>query len=129
METLMKLTDLNTAVEVLLDAIKTDYREYTDRNVQSRAARGTGTGEYDEVNLKMIAEFEQELGFLEGKKYIKITKHNHGSVWGFVVKEDGPKFRKGDILKAASWAAPATNAARGNVFDGYKIQWTGPAYL
>jgi hypothetical protein len=129
METLMKLTDLNTAVEVLLEAIKTDYREYTDRSAVARAKRDGGNGELNEINLKMIAEFEQELGFIEGKKYIKITKHNHGSVWGFVVKEDGPKFRKGDILKAASWAAPATNAARGNVFDGYKIQWTGPAYL
>jgi hypothetical protein len=129
METLMKLTDLNTAVEVLLEAIKTDYREYTDRSAVARAKRDGGNGELNEINLKMIAEFEQELGFIEGKKYIKITKHNHGSVWGFVVKEDGPKFRKGDILKAASWAAPATNTARGNVFDGYQIHWTGPAYL
>lgn len=125
----MKLTDLNTAVEVLLEAIKTDYREYTDRSAIARAKRTGASGELDEVNLEMIAEFEQELGFLEGKKYIKITKNNHGSVWGFVVKEDGPKFRKGDILKAASWAAPATNHARGNVFDGYQIQWTGPCYM
>lgn len=125
----MKLTDLNTAVEVLLEAIKTDYREYTDRSAISRAARTGKSAEWDNVNREMVEEFEQELGFLEGKKYIKITKNNHGSVWGFVVKEDGPKFRKGDILKAASWAAPATNHARGNVFDGYQIQWTGPCYM
>jgi hypothetical protein len=51
-------------------------------------------------------------------------------VWGFIVKEDGGKFRKGDILKAAGWNAPATNSARGNIIDGgYSIQWTGPMYL
>ena len=69
----------------------------------------------------------------EGKKYIKITKTlgpNQRSVWGFIVKEDGPKFRKGDILKAASWQAPALNSPRGNILDGgYTIKWTGPLYL
>jgi len=51
-------------------------------------------------------------------------------VWGFVVKEDGPKFNKGDILMAAGWSAPATNKARGNIFDDQiEVQWTGPSYL
>jgi len=115
----MQITDINTAVEVLVEAIKTDYREYTDRFAK---------GEYTETNKRMIDAFESGIGYKEGKKYIKITKENNGCVWGFVVKEDGPKFRKGDILKAASWNAPATNSARGNVFDGYDIEWTGPRY-
>ena len=46
----------------------------------------------------------------EGKKYIKIIRDN--GVWGFIVKERwSGKFKKGDILKAAGWNAPATNAA------------------
>lgn len=113
----MKLTDLNTAIEVLVEAIKTDYREYTLR----------GRDEYSDINKQMIADFENGFEISEGKKFIKIIKS--GSVWGFIVKNDDGKFKRGDILKAASWAAPAKNAARGNVFDGYSIQWTGPLYL
>ena len=37
--------------------------------------------------------------------------------------------KRGDILKAASWNAPATNKARGNIFEEYTVQWTGPLYL
>jgi hypothetical protein len=50
-------------------------------------------------------------------------------VWGFVMKADDAKFKAGDILKPASWSAPARNRARGNIFGDYKIQWTGPNYL
>jgi len=38
-------------------------------------------------------------------------------------------FRYGDILKAASWATPARNGARGNVFEEYTVRWTGPLYF
>ena len=60
-----------------------------------------------------------------------MCRFGHGCVWGFVVNtDDDKKFRKGDILKAAGWNAPARNKARGNVVDGdYNIQWTGPNYL
>ncbi len=53
-----------------------------------------------------------------------------GTCWGFVVKNDNTKFKKGDILKPAGWNKPATISARGNVLDGmYQIKWTGPMYL
>ena len=113
----MQITDINTAVEVLVEAIKTDYREYTLR----------GKAEYSDINKQMIEEFENGFEITEGKKYIKILSNR--SAWGFVVKNDDGKFKAGDILKAAGWNAPARNAARGNVFDGYQIQWTGPLYL
>lgn len=75
----------------------------------------------------------------EGRKYLKITQTLLGqeTVWGFVVKEDLPvkegrwNFKAGDILKAASWSAPALNKPRGNVLRGdfSWVRWTGPEYL
>ena len=97
----------------LLDNIKADYVRW---------------GGKCNFNQEFIDNFATKVRVTEGKKYIKVIQGT--SVWGFIVKEDGGKFRKGDILKAAGWNAPATNQARGNILDGgYTIQWTGPLYL
>ena len=71
-----------------------------------------------------MVRFAEGFEVKHGKKFIKII--SGGSAWGFIVKEDGPKFKRGDILKAASWAAPAQNFARGNIITGgYKVVWMG----
>lgn len=69
----------------------------------------------------------------KGGRYIKIisVRGNGGkSVHTFVDAKQGPTF--GDILKPASWKAPAKHA-RGNVFDGSwgvnSVGVYGPAYL
>ena len=82
-----------------------------------------------DVTAKMNADFADNFDIRYGKKYIKIVCNN--SVAAFVVGVDNDKkFKKGDILKAAGWNAPARNAARGNILDGgYAIDWTGPRYL
>lgn len=123
----MKLIDMNVAVEVLVEAIKTDYRDWMNRSFGGLAAKREDGPEYSETNKDMIERFEKSLNVQEGKKYIKVIAGS--SVWGFIVKTADSKFKSGDILKAASWASPAKNAARGNVFDGYSIAWTGPHYL
>ena len=86
--------------------------------------------ELSDINKKMIGEYSVNFTITYGKKYIKITEKG-GGVKAFVVGvDDDKKFKKGDILKAAGWAAPARNAARGNILDGgYPINWTGPLYL
>jgi hypothetical protein len=97
----------------LLDNIKADYVRW---------------GNNCNFKQEFIDEFATRVRWTEGKKYYKVIQGT--SVWGFIVKEDSGKFRKGDILKAAGWNAPATNSARGNIIDGgYSIQWTGPMYL
>ena len=78
-----------------------------------------------------------------GKKYAKIVRRGitkggvtyGGSAWGFIVMEDTkptrqhPPYKMGDLLKSASWSAPA-RWARGNILSGSaKYQEYGPVYL
>jgi hypothetical protein len=79
--------------------------------------------EYYELATK---EFRENLKVVKGTKYTKVVKG--GSVHSFIVMEDTKDFKKGDILKAASWKAPAKNFSRGNVYDvtSYiNVDWTG----
>ena len=98
-----------------------DYVDWTTR---------CGGRELSDTNKRMIAEYKENYTITYGKKYIKITEKG-GGVKAFVVGVDNDKkFKMGDILKPAGWAAPARNAARGNILDGgYPINWTGPLYL
>jgi hypothetical protein len=109
--------DMELALDNLIDRIVEDYSLFTKDFKSDR-----------------LDQFHAGLTINEGKKYFKIIKgdtaDDQTSVWGFVVKEDGPKFKRGDILKPAGWKAPATNKARGNILgDDYQIAWTGPLYL
>jgi hypothetical protein len=93
----------------------------------------------DEVNEKIGTYYKIHLSNLTfepvkvdiGTKFIKIT-HN-SSVWGFISRFDGTfkgrPIRKGDLLKAASWKAPAA-ISRGNIVDG-TARWDvyGPNYV
>ena len=78
---------------------------------------------------KTCPEAYYETTVTEGPTYFKVISNAWGSksVHSFVVKQDGPKFKAGDILKAASFKAPALNFARGNVLTGdfSRIRWTG----
>ena len=107
---------MNNEMATLIESIKADYLAW----------QGDRAGVLTDINKKMIAEFDEGLSYKTGSKYIKITKER-GGVWGFVVKTDNDKkFKKGDILKAAGYAAPARNFARGNILaGGYTVRWTG----
>ena len=103
----MKTTDIKTALRNYVEHIYADYCEFSD-------------GE----NFR--ARFVEGLEFKMGKKYVKVI-HNR-SVHSFIVNvHDDPNFKFGDILKAASWASPAKNFARGNIFEGNfgGIRWMG----
>ena len=106
----------------LLEAIKGDYKSWSDLSnrydgdTESRRA----------IRDDMIAEFNSNLHYFSGKKYIKIVAKN--TVWGFVVAcTNDKKFQFGDLLKPAGWAAPARNFSRGNIFglDAKRIRWSG----
>ena len=111
-----KNATLEDGVDNLMNAMIEDY---------TGMSRSSSSDIKNEMNKKYV----KGLVATKGKKYWKIIQNN--SATSFIVAvENDKKFRKGDILMAASWNAPARNAARGNVIDGeYGINWTGAEYL
>lgn len=115
------MTELETALETLKQEMIADYERWQN-----------ASGPRTETKARMLDDYINGIEIHEGRKYIKIStaSSSQRTVWGFVVKKDGGKFRAGDLLIPAGWAAPATNKARGNILDGgYEIRWTGPLYL
>lgn len=114
--------NMQEQIQTLIGKMKDDYIKFATAGNRGTPAEGSYFAE-------SIANFEDNVSVKYGQKYVKIIREN--SVWGFIVNTDNDKvFKKGDILKAAGWNAPARNAARGNIYDDdYYIQWTGPLYL
>ena len=111
---------MKEAIERVLDSMREDYCRW------NRSGR--------DINEKILSDMERDycegLEITEGSRYWKIISDKRGSrsVCGFVAKAGDKKFREGDMLKAAGWAAPARNFARGNVLDGTgvsNVRWTG----
>jgi hypothetical protein len=70
----------------------------------------------------------KEFYFESGRKYLHvIMQDNQRSSHSFICLKDDNKFKAGDILKSAGWAAPAKNFKRGNVLTGdfRHIRWCG----
>lgn len=110
---------MTKAINTLIEMIKVDYENWTTKG---------GKEELSGYFKEQMENFYDNIEVRPGSKYIKIIKDR--AVWGFVVNtENDKKFKYGDILKAAGYNAPARNKARGNVFDGYEVRWTGPLYL
>ena len=129
------MKDLITETNNLLAIMQNDLRKFYLR------------GEYAGDNPEDYADERMEginYIFEEGRNFIKLVKTEESqydgalrsSVVGFIVKK-APKaidnktnepFKVGDMLMAAGWSTPATNFARGNIFDSYQsesIRWTG----
>lgn len=66
-----------------------------------------------------------------GSKFIKIVVDR--GAWGFIARNDGElggvPYKRGDLMKAATWSSPAKKS-RGNIIDGTtKYDVYGPFYL
>ena len=110
---------LEEGIKNLMAGAKADY---------VRCSTSDGRKELTGYSLEQTNKWDSNTKIMPGKKYIKIVQET--GVFCFIVKEDFKHFKKGDILKAAGYNAPALNSPRGNVLSGgYPIQWTGPLYL
>jgi hypothetical protein len=104
---------MEQALNNLLESMKSSFAEQF-------ADRGDHSDEF-------VKNYCEGVGYEKGRKYYKIINglNSQPSVWGFVVAEDGEKFKAGDILMAKSWSGPATNFARGNIFGDFKGNYVG----
>ena len=109
---------LEQGVKNLMAGAKADYVKWST----------LGGKELTGYCKEQVEKWDSNTKVSQGKKYIKIVQEN--GVFCFICKTDFKHFKKGDILKAAGYNAPALNQPRGNVLTGnYPIQWTGPLYL
>ena len=113
-------------IEKVLEAMREDYKRWSGKLETATYATA------DKIQNEMIESYCTGLRVEENRRYWKITSTNGSgtqrSVSGFIVKAGDKKFREGDMLKPAGWAAPARNFARGNVLDGTGLgnaRWTG----
>ena len=115
-------------IEKVLEAMKEDYKRWS---MMGRTVHQNVDKFCKDVEIRdaMIENYNAGLEVKENSRYWKITssKGSQTSVSGFIVKDGDKKFREGDMLKPAGWAAPARNFARGNVLDGdlHGVRWTG----
>ena len=110
---------LEEGISNMMSGAKADYERMSTSNFKKEL-----TG----YSKEQVDNWDKKTKISQGKKYIKIVQDT--GVFCFIVKEDFKHFKKGDILKAAGYNAPALNSARGNVLSGnYAIQWTGPLYM
>jgi hypothetical protein len=111
-------TTLDEGIKNLMAGAKADYVKWST----------SGGKELSGYSKEQVEQWDNKTKIKNGKKYIKIVQDT--GVFCFIVKEDFKHFKKGDVLKAAGYNAPALNSARGNVLAGnYPIRWTGPLYL
>ena len=110
---------LEEGISNMMAGAKADYERMSTSNFKKELT-GYSKEQYE--------NWDKKTKISQGKKYIKVVQEN--GVFAFIVKEDFKHFKKGDILKAAGYNAPALNSARGNVLTGnYYVQWTGPLYM
>jgi hypothetical protein len=108
-------------LDLYLDQIRADFAQFQNRSHADALSQ--------KIAREMIQEFNDSIRVIDGNRYLKIVTGSGGQdrVHSFICKQDMGKFTKGDVLKAASWAAPAKNFARANLFqaDFSQIRWTG----
>jgi hypothetical protein len=109
-------------VENVINKMASNYATWRER-AQQIAEYGHSK---DKVWADWYDEYKVNADFKIGRNYVKLI--HDGTVTGFIVVTKKDKmFEYGDLLKAASWSAPARNFPRGNALTNMPkaIFWTG----
>ena len=109
-----------TMPEYDLDIALTMYADHLVRDYYS----------WDKTPIDLKADAKFDIDYRRGRKFLKVVAKCYGSqsVHSFICVKAHDQWKVGDILKAASWAQPAKNFARGNVLDPASYsnhRWTG----
>lgn len=114
----MDNVDLDKPLQAYLSHIKSSYAEWSN-------VKDDKLGISASIKHEMHREFCSSVSAVAGRKYIKVVAG--GSAHSFIVVQRGGGFEAGDILKAATWAAPARNFSRGNIIrqEWSNVTWTG----
>jgi hypothetical protein len=100
------VADFKSAVSAYLAHLVNDYRRW------DKTPADAPLPAWAKANFSLVGD---------GKLYAKVINADANgtsrSAHSFIVLSDTGKFKRGDILKAASWKAPAKNFRRGNVFN------------
>ena len=91
---------LDEGIKNLMSGAKQDYVRMSTM----------GGKELTGYSKEQVDNWDKKTRVMPGKKYIKIVQDT--GVFCFIAKEDFKHFKKGDILKAAGYNAPALNSAR-----------------
>ena len=112
--------DFEKQLKKYFDYIKTDYVEWMT------GSRDMESDVQEKVVNEMIENFKENVRFEPGRKYGRVVADN-GAHSFISLCNDDKRFPYGTIMKAATWAAPAKNFGRGNIFeeDFSRVTWTG----
>lgn len=112
-------SEFEAQLQAYMDHIKQNYVQWSDSKERDICPS------VQEIRKEMTQKFVDSVRLERGTKYIKVLSGQ--SVHSFIVIKADAKFKFGDVLKAASYAAPAKNFRRANVIDGdfSRVSWTG----
>lgn len=114
-----KLSIIKQAAKYTLKGVDSAFNEAFSKFMEGAQAK-VDEGYKDSPNLNPRLEID------DGKKFVRVKAvYAQTSAWAFINKTNG------DVLKPASWKAPA-KGARGNIFDDKnglgRVDAYGPAY-